>query len=396
MIEEHTGLHIPAELDILALSGVVVYPQTVVPMAVAQPQALRLLGGADGAPRLLGILTLRPEVGVPQSIQEADCFQVGTVALVHRLLRLPDGTLRVAVEGLERFAVEEFFASEQGLRARIRLLEDQDSAIAADDLSVLLQLAERAGGLIAGFDQELLQALAEEQRPARVLAMLARVALAQRPLAERQQLLELANDPAGLQMLHERLAHDVARMERFAGRAEEHHSVIVSSCSSLLLDWRGTQLLPVASLALPGSGRLLTSGTREPALLDAALLAQSWLRSRQGSLPWNLPDLASLDLHVHLPVVQPAPDGAVAGLAIAVSMAAAAAGRQIAEGTVLLGAIGLDGRVLPVHGLRERIAGAHNPAVRRRIIPAAQQADLADLSQETIGVASVDEALARL
>jgi ATP-dependent Lon protease len=214
MIAEHTGnLPIPTELDILALSGVVVYPQTVVPMAVARPQALRLLGGVDAAPRLLGVLALRPASGDSPTIRATACFPVGTVALVHRLLRLPDGILRVAVEGLERFIVEEFFESEHGLRARIRVLDDLDSEIAADELAALQHLARRASGLIAGFDQELLQALAEEQRPARVLSMVARVALVQRPLAERQQLLELANERRGLRILLDQLAQDVARMQ---------------------------------------------------------------------------------------------------------------------------------------------------------------------------------------
>jgi ATP-dependent Lon protease len=397
MIEDDTGrLHIPTELNILALSGIVVYPQTVVPMAVAQPHTLQLLGGVDGGPRLLGVLALRPEAGTPQHIRGADCFQVGTVVLVHRLLRLPDGTLRVAVEGLERFVVEEFLEGDQGLRARIRVLADLDSEIAADALAELRGLAERAGNLIAGFDQELLGALAEEQRPARVLGMIARVALAQRPLAERQQLLELANDRAGLSMVHDRLAQEIARMARFARRPEAPNGPGMSRCASLLLDWRGARWLAIECLAVAGTGRLLTSGSHEPALLDAALLAQTWLRSRQSELPWPVPDLSSLDLHVHLRIAQPAPDGAVAGLAVAVALAAAAASRQIAEDTVLLGEIALDGRILPIAGLRERIAGSWRLPVRRLLVPAVQQGDLSDLTQEVIGVDSVSEALARM
>ena len=93
---------IPSELAILPLFNVVIYPLTVIPLAVGQEQSIKLIDDAVLGERMIGLMTLKQEDERPATITPSDYYPIGTVAMVHRLLRLPDDTLRVAVQGLEK------------------------------------------------------------------------------------------------------------------------------------------------------------------------------------------------------------------------------------------------------------------------------------------------------
>ena len=91
----------PEVLPILPLRGVVVYPQTAVPLTVGQSRSIRLVDDVVAADKLVGLVTsTNPELESPGP---KDLYQVGVIATVHRLLRAPDGTVRLLVQGLDRF-----------------------------------------------------------------------------------------------------------------------------------------------------------------------------------------------------------------------------------------------------------------------------------------------------
>ena len=109
----------PDVLPILPLRGVVVYPQTAVPLTVGQPRSIRLVDEVVGGDKLVGLVASRnPELEMPGP---ADLYSIGTIATVHRLLRAPDGTIRLLVQGMDRFRVGEFVEDEPYLKAKIEL-----------------------------------------------------------------------------------------------------------------------------------------------------------------------------------------------------------------------------------------------------------------------------------
>jgi ATP-dependent Lon protease len=109
----------PEILPILPLRGVVVYPQTAVPLTVGQPRSIRLVDEVVGGDKLVGLVAaVNPELESPGP---RDLYRVGTIAIVHRLLRAPDGTLRLLVQGMDRFRLGEFVAEEPYLKAKIEL-----------------------------------------------------------------------------------------------------------------------------------------------------------------------------------------------------------------------------------------------------------------------------------
>lgn len=113
---------IPQELPILPLRGLVVYPQTAIPLTVGQPRSMKLVDEVVGGNRLIGLFTAKnPELETPGP---DDINQVGTLAAIHRLFRAPDGTIRLLVQGLARIEIEEYVAEEPYLRARVRPLPE--------------------------------------------------------------------------------------------------------------------------------------------------------------------------------------------------------------------------------------------------------------------------------
>ena len=106
----------PDVLPILPLRGVVVYPQTAVPLTVGQPRSVKLVDEVVAADKLVGLVAAtNPELETPGP---TDLYRVGTIATVHRLLRAPDGTVRLLVQGIDRFRLGEFVAEEPYLKAK--------------------------------------------------------------------------------------------------------------------------------------------------------------------------------------------------------------------------------------------------------------------------------------
>jgi ATP-dependent Lon protease len=109
----------PSVLPILPLRGLVVYPQTAVPLTIGQPRSIRLVDDVvAGDDRLIGVVTSRdPELEVPEP---KDLYPIGTIAMVHRLFRAPDGTIRLLVQGLARFRLGDFLQTDPYLKAHIQ------------------------------------------------------------------------------------------------------------------------------------------------------------------------------------------------------------------------------------------------------------------------------------
>ncbi|KPV50953.1 peptidase, partial [Kouleothrix aurantiaca] len=173
----------------------VIYPMTVIPLAVGQEQSIRLIDDAVLGERMIGLVTLRNEQERPPVITAGDYYEVGTAAMVHRLLRLPDNTLRVAVQGLEKIEIVEVLQTEPYIRARVRVLPDESS----DDLETqalmrnLVSLAQQILQLLPNPSEELQTQLLNEDDPRQLVYLLAVSLLFRSTVAERQEVLALGS-----------------------------------------------------------------------------------------------------------------------------------------------------------------------------------------------------------
>ena len=96
---------IPQELAVLPLRDTVVFPESMTPLAIGQERSIKLVDDVVGGDRMLALLATRD----PDNEQPGfkDLYEVGTAAVIHKMIRVPDGTLRVLVQGLRRIRLEE-------------------------------------------------------------------------------------------------------------------------------------------------------------------------------------------------------------------------------------------------------------------------------------------------
>jgi ATP-dependent Lon protease len=157
---------IPAVLPILPLRGLVVYPQTAVPLTIGQARSIRLVDDVvAGDERLVGLVTSRdPELDAPDP---KDLYSVGTVAVVHRLFRAPDGTIRLLVQGMVRFRLGEFVQNEPYLKAHINLIpETVEEGIEIEALARNARTQfEHIGEMIPSIPRELIASVLSLEDP---------------------------------------------------------------------------------------------------------------------------------------------------------------------------------------------------------------------------------------
>jgi len=93
-------LTLPDELPILPLRDTVLFPNSFMPLAVARESSVQLIDDAIAAGKLIGVFTQRD--ATVEEPQQADLHDVGTVSHIHKMFKLPDGSLRLIVQGLGR------------------------------------------------------------------------------------------------------------------------------------------------------------------------------------------------------------------------------------------------------------------------------------------------------
>ena len=120
---------VPQELPILPVRDTVLFPGAVMPLPVGRDSSLALLNSLDGPEKLLGVVAqLDPRVENPVG---SDLHSVGTLAKVHKMVRMPNGNVVAFLEGLDRIRVAEVIGLQPFIRARVEAqpdLEDQTDA----------------------------------------------------------------------------------------------------------------------------------------------------------------------------------------------------------------------------------------------------------------------------
>src|SRR6266704_4529848 len=113
---------LPDLLPILGLSDIVIFPGMVAPLLVETAQSTRLIDDVVGGDRLLGVVLQRnPEAENPLP---HEMHEVGCAARVLKMLKFPDNTVRVLVEGLWRIHIKEYTATDPYLCAKFELIKD--------------------------------------------------------------------------------------------------------------------------------------------------------------------------------------------------------------------------------------------------------------------------------
>ena len=116
-------IEFPAELPVLPLKETVVYPESMTPLAIGQERSIKLIEDVINGDRLLALITVKDsEAGEPGW---DDLYEIGTAAIVHKMIRVPDGTLRILVQGVGRIKLERHVQDEPYLVGEFTAVPDE-------------------------------------------------------------------------------------------------------------------------------------------------------------------------------------------------------------------------------------------------------------------------------
>src|SRR6266704_1921147 len=120
--EAEPQLQIPTELPLLPLRDIVIYPFMIVPLFVSRERSIRAVDEALGEHRMI-LLACQKDLDKEEP-QQDDLYKVGTVAVIMRMLKLPDGRIRILVQGISRAQVESVDVSGESLHARVQPMQE--------------------------------------------------------------------------------------------------------------------------------------------------------------------------------------------------------------------------------------------------------------------------------
>ncbi len=198
---------LPDALPVLPLRETVTFPETLTPLAVGQERSIKLVDDVLGANRMLAMVAARdPEDDEPKP---DGLYEVGVVGFVSRMLKVPDGTLRILVQGTQRVRLGPYVAEEPYLVARIA--EMPDVVEEGPELEALTRNVQRTFSEIVEhipyLPEELQMAVANIEDPAALGHLIA--GALRISTEEKQELLEEVNVAARLRRLSQILAREL-------------------------------------------------------------------------------------------------------------------------------------------------------------------------------------------
>jgi ATP-dependent Lon protease len=203
---------VPDILGILPLRSALVFPHAVVPLAAGRAASVRLIEEATQGGRLVGaVLQKDPSEDTPAAV---GLHEVGTLTLIHKVLKQPDGTLRLVVQGLGRFRIVEVIETMPFLRARVESLpeqEDQDVETQALTRSAA-SLFQQIVALSPALPDELASVVSGTEAPGQVADLIA-ASLPTLPLPLKQELLQTVDVKSRLTKLIEALGKEASVLE---------------------------------------------------------------------------------------------------------------------------------------------------------------------------------------
>jgi ATP-dependent Lon protease len=204
------GGTVPDVLPILPLRDAVLFPQAVTPLAAGREASVRLVEEAARGGRLIGVFGQRdPSVEEPQ---QSDLYRVGTAASILKVLKQPDGVVRLVVQGIARVRIVEMTQAHPFLRARVEPVEDvlpapgdlEAEALTRNAITLFRQIVELSPFL----PDELAGAVQNVNEPGRVADVIA-ASLPALSTQVRQELLETVDVKARLGRLVASLTKEV-------------------------------------------------------------------------------------------------------------------------------------------------------------------------------------------
>jgi ATP-dependent Lon protease len=144
----------------------------------------------------------------------------------------------------------------------------------------------------------------------------------------------------------------------------------------------GGEVLTVETALMPGQQKLLLTGQLGDVMQESAQAALTYVRSHAGALGIQPGFFEHNDLHVHLPTGGIPKDGPSAGITLCTAMVGLLTGRRARADLAMTGEITLQGQVLKIGGLKEKVLGAHRAGIKTILLPRDNEGDLEEVPAE--------------
>ena len=203
------AIKIPDVLPVLPLKDTVVFPYIILPLSVGRDKSVLAVDRALSESRVIMLVAQRD--AATDNPGEPDLFEVGTAAVIMRMLKLPDGRIRILVQGLARARVQHISQMEPYLQAKIERIEEPRPAAPSLEIEALVRSVkeslDRAVTLGKGISPEVMVIAANLEDPGR-LADLAASNLDLK-LAEAQAILETIDPIERLRRVSDQLVREI-------------------------------------------------------------------------------------------------------------------------------------------------------------------------------------------
>jgi ATP-dependent Lon protease len=217
---ESEGIHeinlqdVPQELAILPLRDTILFPHAILPLAVARESSVALVHEAVKERKVIGVVTQRdPAIDEPV---ESDLYRLGTLTHIHKMFKFPDGSLRLVVQGIQRFRVTQVTQYRPYLKAQVELLREEVPAEQEIEVRALAQSAlgffQRVVELSPTLSDELSTLAGNIQDSARLADFIAG-SLPSLNTAQKQEFLEVLDVRARLERVNKVLVKDLEVLE---------------------------------------------------------------------------------------------------------------------------------------------------------------------------------------
>jgi ATP-dependent Lon protease len=191
---------------------------------------------------------------------------------------------------------------------------------------------------------------------------------------------------------------DALGRQRFWQEAADR-TAVPGVATGLAVTGTGGDVLFVEATRMDGEHGLVLTGQLGDVMKESAQIALSWVRAHEDELAIQHDDLRGKSFHVHVPAGAIPKDGPSAGITMTTALASLLTRRPVKHTVGMTGEVTLQGRVLPIGGLKQKVLAAHAAGLTDVIIPERNRADLDDVPQDVREamtfhpVLSVDEVL---
>ncbi|MBI3883849.1 MAG: endopeptidase La, partial [Sphingobacteriales bacterium] len=151
---------IPAELPLLPLRNTVLFPGVVIPITVGRDKSIKAVSDAYKADKLIGVIAQKDSTVEEPSINDLE--EIGTVAKIAKLIKMPDGGTTIIIQGKKRFKVQEITSEEPYFKARIETLEEEILKDDNDFNAMVGSIKDLASQIITLSPQQQMKAIKEE------------------------------------------------------------------------------------------------------------------------------------------------------------------------------------------------------------------------------------------